>query len=314
MTNVLLTGATGFVGSALLEKLGPKYKVDLLVRKPVVKTGSKVFVGEINPIEDYTEALDGKDVVVHCAARVHVMKEAEGDPLSAFRSVNTLGTKNLAMQAAKAGVKKFIFISSIKVNGEETFKQPFLFSDVNNPQDYYGQSKAEAEDTLLDIARNTGIEVIIIRPPLIYGRGVKANFGALINLVQKGFPLPFGAITENRRSMVYIGNLVDLVDKAIEFPKTANQIYLVSDDFDLSTNSLIMFIAQGLNKRVLNLPFPVSLFSLFGKLFGKQDVVSRLTGSLQVDIEKTKTDFAWTPPFTCRDGIAETTKSFKCER
>ena len=247
---------------------------------------------------------------MHCAARVHVMNEKGKNPLEAFRHTNTLGTKNLALQAAQAGVSKFIFISSIKVNGEETFDHAFTSDDKNNPLDDYGRSKAEAENILLDIGKKTGMEIIIIRPPLVYGPGVKANFGALVKLVAKGFPLPFGAIKHNKRSMIYIGNLVDFVATTISHPTTLNNVYLISDDYDLSTAQLISAIAKGLNKRRLNIPLPVTLFELVGKLTGKQAVVSRLVGSLQVNIEQSKNDFFWSPPFTCESGIAKTAHSF----
>ncbi|PKI02281.1 SDR family oxidoreductase [Glaciecola sp. 33A] len=308
--NVLITGATGFVGGALLKRIEDDHKVDLLSRSSKKPHGANTFVAELDASSDYSAALLNKNVVIHCAARVHVMRDRSSDPLEAFRSINTLPTENLALQAAKAGVARFIFISSIKVNGDETFGTPFTSSDLCNPLDDYGKSKSEAEDILLDIGQKSGMEVVIIRPPLVYGPGVKANFGALIKLVSKGFPLPFGALDSNKRSMVYIGNLVDLIAKAIKVPKILNKVYLVSDGHDLSTSELVSCIASGLNRRTLNIPIPAVFLKVCGSIIRKEDVISRLTGSLQLDIEQTKVDFSWTPPYSYEFGITETANSF----
>jgi UDP-glucose 4-epimerase len=308
MINLLLTGASGFIGNALFNRIKNQYNIDFLLRQRTENNSANTFVAEINPIEDYTNALKDKDVVVHCAARVHIMREADDNPLEVFRNVNSLGTINLASQAAKAGVKRFVFISSIKVNGESTFDVPFSAKDERNPQDDYAQSKAEAETLLLDLGRKTGMEIVIVRPPLVYGPGVKANFGALAKLVAKGFPLPFGAIKSNRRSMVYIENLVDFIATILKHPKLRNDTYLVSDDYDLSTSQLIFYMAKNTNKRLINVPVPIFIYKFFGKITGKQAVVDRLTGSLQVDIEQSKTDLSWCPPYTCQQGIAETLK------
>ncbi len=312
--SILLTGSTGFVGANLAKILSLKtdYIVKSVVRRAVNKEDGLYFeVGEINASTDYTRVISNTSIVVHCAARAHVMNDSIGNPLSVYREVNTDGTANLARQAAAAGVKRFIFISSIKVNGESTvLGKPFCSNNVAQPEDDYGISKAEAEQALFTIAKETGMEVVIIRPTLVYGAGVKSNFASLMNLVSKGIPLPFGCITKNKRSLVSVDNLVDLIITCIDHPKAANQVFLVSDDHDVSTSEMVRELAIALGKPTWQLPVPIWCYKLFGKLFGKSDIVDRLTGSLQVDISHTKETLGWKPPHTLQEGFKQTAQAF----
>ena len=252
---------------------------------------------------DWREAVAGIEAVVHCAARVHVMNDKAADPLAAFREVNVDGTMNLARQAATAGVKRFIFISSVKVNGEATQPGcPFTEADTPNPQDAYGQSKHEAEQGLRQISADTGMEVVIIRPPLVYGPGVKANFASLMRAVKRGWPLPLGAV-HNQRSFVAIDNLVDFIVTCISHPLVANQTFLVSDGHDLSTTDLVrrMALAAGVPSRLI--PVPTWAMRAGGALIGKGDAVQRLCGNLQIDISKSHTLLGWTPPVSIEEGL-----------
>lgn len=302
MINLLVTGYTGFVGVNFLKLIGANYSVRLLGRTD--STSGKFYRGNIDSTSNYCKPLQGTDVIVHCAAKVHVMSGTCENSLTAYRAVNTEGTLNLARQAAEAGVKRFIYVSSIKVNGESTSGQaPFKAFDSPNPQDPYGHSKAEAEQQLLDLGNKTGMEIVIIRPPLVYGEGVKANFASLMRLVGKGVPLPFRMINSNKRSLVSVYNLVDLIKVCIEHPKAASQIFLVSDDDDLSTSEMITLMAKVQGKTNLALPIPELCFKVVGKLAGKQDVVDRLVGSLQVDISHTKKTLGWKPPYSVEYGF-----------
>jgi nucleoside-diphosphate-sugar epimerase len=251
----------------------------------------------------WAAALPEVDVVIHLAARVHVMNDNTTDPLAAFRQVNTQGTLNLARQAAIAGVKRFVFISSVKVNGELTQPgRPFSESDAPHPQDAYGVSKHEAELGLRLIAAETGMEVVIIRPPLVYGPGVKANFAALMRAVQRGWPLPLGAV-HNQRSLVALDNLVNFIITCITHPKAANQTFLVSDGQDLSTTELVHGMARAAGVPTRLLPVPVWALQTGAKLLGKGDAVQRLCGNLQVDISKARTLLGWVPPVSVEDGL-----------
>ncbi|MDP2715683.1 SDR family oxidoreductase [Rheinheimera sp.] len=300
---ILITGFSGFVGSRLLSVLSTRVLV-LLGRKKPENVSLPFYQSEFNADSDYSSALAGVDVVIHSAARVHMMNEQTTDPLAAFRDVNTFGTVNLARQAAAAGVKRFIFISSIKVNGESTRNdKPFRHDDKPLPDDAYGISKAEAEIGLKQIAVQTGMEVVIIRPPLVYGLGVKANFAAMMKLARKNLPLPLGAI-HNKRSLVALDNLVDLIVTCIEHPKAANQTFLVSDEHDVSTTELLQMMTRAAGKKPRLLPVPMSWLKLAGKLTGKSAVIDRLCGNLQVDISHTKDTLGWRPPVTVEEGIA----------
>jgi UDP-glucose 4-epimerase len=306
--SILLTGSTGFVGNTLAKTLS--VKTDMIVKSAVRRAANKCDdlcfeVGEINSLTNYSSATINIDVVIHLAARVHIMNDSSSDPLTEFRAVNTEGTLNLARQAAEAGVKRFIFLSSIKVNGESTSGcQPFTAFDPRKPEDPYGMSKSEAEEQLLALGNETGMEIVIIRPPLVYGEGVKANFASLMKLVGKGFPLPFRAINRNKRSLVSVYNLVDLIKVCIDHPKAANQVFLVSDDNDLSTARMIALMAKVQGKVNLSFPVPVWCFNLAGKIFNKEAVIDRLVGSLQVDIEHTKNTLDWVPPYCVEHGFA----------
>ncbi|MFD2641180.1 UDP-glucose 4-epimerase family protein [Pseudomonas japonica] len=304
---VLLTGASGFVGKAVLDGLLARdYSVVAALRNVPAGLDPRVTVSRFEALDeatDWSAALVGVRTVIHSAARVHVMNDTEVDPLAAFRKVNVDGTLNLARQAVRAGVTRFVFVSSIKVNGEGTLKgRPYHADDTPAPADPYGVSKMEAEQALRALALETGIEVVIVRPVLVYGPGVKANFLAMMRWLDKGVPLPFGAI-DNRRSLVALGNLSDLVLTCVTHPAAANQTFLVSDGEDLSTTGLLRRMAAALDKRARLLPVPSSLLELGATLLGKRSLSQRLCGSLQVDIEKTRTVLGWKPPISVDEAL-----------
>ncbi|UXZ95017.1 SDR family oxidoreductase [Pseudomonas phytophila] len=296
---ILLTGATGFVGKALLSSLIDQgSEVIAVVRGSSAQVDPRARLGRIVSLDEKTEwrdCLDGVQIVIHSAARVHVMAETDLDPLAAFRRVNVQGTLNLARQAAAAGVKRFIFVSSIKVNGEGTsMGRPYRADDPPAPVDPYGISKMEAEQGLRSLAGQTGMEVVIIRPVLVYGPGVRANFLSMMRWLDRGVPLPFGAI-KNRRSLVSLDNLVDLINVCITHPAAANQTFLVSDGEDLSTTVLLQRMGHALGKRTRLVPVPSVLLELTAILLGKRALSRRICGSLQVDIEKNRLLLGWTP-------------------
>ena len=301
---LLITGATGFVGRAVLGRLSaPGYQIIPAVRHAAGLPG-EIIVGDLSANIEWASALKGIDTVVHLAARVHIMCDKEHDPLNAFRKVNVLGTLRLAEQAAAAGVKRLVFLSSIKVNGEGS-PVPYCETDTPDPQNPYAISKWEAEQGLHDIAARTGLEVVILRPPLVYGPGVKANFRRLMNAVRKGIPLPFGSI-DNRRSLLYLGNLVDAIRACIEHPAAANKTYLIADGEDVSTPDLVRRLAGAMNRPARLLAVPPALLSAAGTLLGKRDQVARLLGSLTVDSSAIRRDLGWTPPHTLDDGLRMT--------
>jgi nucleoside-diphosphate-sugar epimerase len=310
---ILLTGSTGFVGSALVSKFQKisDFRFVSAVRSAVSATSDDVVVvGNIDGTTDYSSALTGVNVVIHAAARAHIMRDEAADPLAEFRKVNVEGTLNLAKQAVAAGVKRFIYISSIKVNGESTTRLPaFTESDSAKPEDPYGVSKQEAEEGLRLLAQETGLEVVIIRPPLVYGPGVKANFLSLVKLSATGLPLPFGSVN-NKRSMVYAGNLVDLIMRCIHHPSAANETFLLSDGDDVSLRSLLTGIRSAMGRSPRLVPVPVGLFKLAGALTGKRGLVDRLVGDLQVDSSKARSLLSWVPPYTVEQGIAATVADF----
>ena len=306
---ILVTGATGFVGNALVRRLATDPACTGLVAAVRRKSESQpegvrqVQVGDLLPTSDWDLALQGVDAVVHCAARVHVMKDDAKDPMQAYREVNVNGTLNLARQAAQVGVGRFVFVSTIKVNGEATQPgQPFTADDVPSPLDPYGVSKLEAERGLREIEAETGMEVVIVRPPLVYGPSVKANFAAMMRWVARGIPLPLGAI-HNARSMVALDNLVDLLVACLKHPAAAGQTFLVSDGQDVSTTELLRRTAQAMGKKALLLPVPASMLELGATLLGKRAVAQRLCGSLQLDIAKTRRLLGWNPPLTLDQGL-----------
>jgi nucleoside-diphosphate-sugar epimerase len=303
----LITGATGFVGSSLASRLaGEAGETLACVRnnKFSMPEGVRVVpVAELTATTDWRHALEGVQNVVHLAARVHVMRDTEADPLTAFRAVNVYGTLNLACQAATAGVKRFVFVSSVKVNGETT--QPgraFTEVDVPNPQDAYSQSKHEAEQGLLRLALETGIEIVIIRPPLVYGPGVKANFADLTRALKRGWPLPLGAV-HNQRSLVALDNLVDFIVTCITHPQAANQTFLVSDGQDLSTTELVRGLAQSALLPVRLLSVPLWALQAGAMLLGNGAAVQRLCGNLQVDISKARSLLGWVPPVSVDEAL-----------
>jgi len=305
--NILITGANGFVGSYLAKKLSNLPAVKLTLAARVASTTQLVKTFKVNQIDsttEWSEALVGCQSVVHTAARAHIMKDEVADPLTEYRRVNVDGTLNLARQAAEAGVRRFIFISSIKVNGEQTLiGKPFTAEDIPAPEDAYGISKYEAEQGLLQIAADSGLEVVIIRPPLVYGPGVKGNFSSMMQVVKKGFPLPLGAIN-NMRSLVALDNLVDLIITCINHPAAANQVFLAGDGEDLSTTELLRGIAKaaGVSSRLIPVPAAVLMFG--ASLLGKKAVAQRLLGSLQVDISKARDLLGWTPPLSVEEGLS----------
>lgn len=305
LRSVLVTGAAGFVGSGVtFELLRRRYPVVGSVRDVAGKSmANLVSSGPISGKTDWSEALVSKDVVIHCAARAHVMNDRESDPLEVFREVNVRGTLSLARQAATAGVQRFIFVSSVKVNGEQTLEgQAFFSNDSPFPEDSYGISKHEAEVGLRELAAKTGMEVVIVRPPLVYGPGVKGNFASMINLVWKGVPLPLGAV-HNKRSLVALDNLIDLIITCISHPNAANETFLVSDGEDLSTTQLLRGVAKAMGKSSRLIPIPEGVLQFGATLLGKKSVAQRLLGSLQVDISYTQNCLNWAPPLTVTRGL-----------
>ncbi len=309
---LLVTGATGFVGQALVsELLAEEFSVSALVRSETAYLPSginKLIVADLAALADFRAVLINIEVVIHLAARVHIMDDGAGDPLAEFRKMNTDATLRLAKQAAEAGVKRFVFLSSIKVNGEMTaIGKPFKPDDGFVPDDPYGLSKYEAEQGLLALAKETGMEVVIIRPPLVYGPGVRANFASMMSWVKKSVPLPFGAI-HNQRSLVALDNLVSFIIHCIDHPKAANEVFLISDGEDVSTTELLQKVAKALGKRSWLLPIPVSWMSFAAKLVGKEDVANRLFGSLQVDSSKASNLLGWKPVVTMDEQLKKMVK------
>lgn len=302
---IAITGYSGFVGKELLKKIDAEECL-LLGRHPIAGNYNHQYFDLSDTKQNLN--LNEVKVLIHCAARVHIMDDNSANSIDGFRAVNTKGTLNLATQSAQAGVKRFIFISTIKVNGESTTGRTPFNEQESAPEDPYGISKAEAEQKLLALGKKTGMEIVIIRPPLVYGEGVKANFASLMRLVNKGFPLPFRAINKNKRSLVSVYNLVDLIKVCVEHPNAVNQVFLVSDDNDLSTAEMVQLMAQVQGRSNLALPVPPVLFSIAGSMLGKKQVVDRLTGSLQVDITHTKNTLNWTPPYSVDDGFKYSAK------
>jgi nucleoside-diphosphate-sugar epimerase len=309
---VLVTGATGFVGARLANALRASgQEVIALVRAP-----SNLLAPEVQQIAIHDiasgipeRALEAVDTVIHTAARVHVMKERASDALAEFRRVNVTGTVAAANAAAAAGVRRFIFLSSVKVHGEtSSLGRPFYADDTPSPNDAYAQSKYEAELSLTELAASSGMSYCIIRPPLVYGPGVRANFQQLIKWVEWGVPLPLGAIERNRRSFVFVDNLIDLVVRCSHHPNAANQAFLVSDGQDLSTRDLLVAIASAVEKRHVLIRVPEGVLRVLGKMLLQSDLVARLCDSLQVDITKTRELLAWAPSISVADGLRQTVR------
>jgi len=302
LSNILVTGATGFVGKALINELvAKKFSISALVRNDsclLFDEVKKISVDDLTVLRDYSEIMHNIEVVVHVAGRAHIMNEVVANPLAEFRRMNTNVTLHLARQAVGAGVKRFIFLSSVKVNGEITqVGQSFKPDDGYIPIDPYGLSKYEAEQGLLAIAKATGMEVVIIRSPLVYGVDVKANFASMIKWVNSGVPLPLGAV-HNKRSLIALDNLVSFIVCCVDHPKAVNEVFLISDGEDVSTTELLQKVAGAFEKSALLIPVPVCLMTLAARLIGKADVANRLFGSLQVDSSKARDLLGWKPVIT----------------
>lgn len=311
---ILLTGASGFVGHAVWAALENRRSVRVALRNPIAAEfpeGVELAIASLSPDQDWTGIVAGVSVVIHCAARVHVMNEASGNPLGEFRRVNVDGTLRLAQQAAEAGVRRFVFISSIGVNGSETFTQPFTAEDVAAPITPYAVSKCEAEVKLRALAAETGMEVVIIRPPLVYGPNAPGNFSSLVRCLRSGIPLPLGAVTENRRSFIFLDNLVDLIVTCINHPAAANETFLVSDDEDLSTAAFLRRIAAALGRPARLIPVPARFIMQGAKLIGRTSIAQSLCGSLWVDIGKTKALLGWLPPVKGDEGLRITAEHWR---
>ena len=314
LIKVLVTGGNGFVGQSLCQQL---LQQDYFVRTAIrdfnktVPASEKVLIGNLDANTDWSLALQDIQVVIHLAARVHVMKETSSDALAEFRKVNVEGTLNLARQAVQAGVSRFIYLSSIKVNGEQTSDEmPYTPEDEPNPVDPYGISKQEAEKALRQLALETGLKVVIIRPPLIYGPSVKANVQSMMRIIDKNVPLPLAAIN-NKRSLVALDNLIDLILTCIKHPAAVNQTFLVSDGHDLSTPELLKRMAVALGKRAYLLPIPTVLLVSVATMLGKKAIAQRLCGSLQVDISKSRELLGWQPPLCVDDALDKVAQSYK---
>ncbi|POG24554.1 UDP-glucose 4-epimerase [Aeromonas bestiarum] len=306
---ILLTGSTGFVGNAVLLLL--MQQPGVIVRTygrsaPVVLPDNVVhnaghITGEISGDADYAAALHDIDVIIHCAAQAHINKD-EADNRAEFNKVNCDGTLKLAHQAVDAGIKRLIYISSIGVNGGKNSNGPFKYNDIAAPWDEYTQSKYAAELGLQQLTKETGLEVVIIRPPLVYGANAPGNFGKLTHAVRTGRWLPLGAI-HNQRSFVALPNLVDLIMTCIDHSNAANQTFLVSDDQDISTTQLLKIMAQAAGKSPRLVPVPMCCLRLLGRVTGKQAMIERVCGNLQVDISYTKQTLGWQPPISVAEGI-----------
>lgn len=315
---VLVTGANGFVGQAVCNELMRRgFAVTAAVRQiedGIFSDSSSAFrlvqVGDLGAITDWNGVLDDVDAVIHLAARVHVMHESTAEALQAYRQVNVLGTESFSRAAAAAGVKRFVFLSSIKVNGESTTGLPWNEVSAAHPQDHYALSKWEAEQVLRRISAETGMEVTIMRPPLVYGPGVKANFLRLLRWVELGVPLPLASVS-NQRSMIYLGNLVDALIACVEHPAAADKTYLVSDGEDVSTAELIRLIAKAMDRPDRLWSCPDTLLRALATLANKSAEADRLLGSLQIDSSKFRENLHWIPPYSVEQGIAETVRWFR---
>lgn len=313
---LLVTGASGFVGSALLRRAASERPVRAAVRRElaVPRGVEQALVEGLSSDADWSAALVGVDVVVHAAARVHVMHDSAADPLAEFRRVNVAGTRRLAEQAAAASVRRFVFLSSIKVLGERTPPgQPFSADDAPAPRDPYGISKHEAEQCLREIGAATGMEVTIVRPPLVYGPGVKANFLRMLRWLDRGLPLPLGAM-ENRRSLVALDNLVDLLLLCADHPEAAQQTFLAADGEDLSTSELLRRLAAALGRPARLVPVPVPLLRALGVALGKGALVQRLCDSLQVDTRAARELLGWRPPVSVDEALRVTAAAYGGEQ
>lgn len=310
---ILLTGGSGFVGTAVREALtarGVSHRV--AVRRLVVGDShlDATAIGEIDGATNWRTALEGVSVIIHLAARVHVMRETALDGLAEFRRVNVRGTENLARAAASVGARRLIYVSSIKVNGEATSDRPFTATDPPHPEGPYGISKWEAEQALARLATETGLEVVVVRPPLVYGAGVRGNFLRLMKLAALGIPLPFGAV-RNLRSLVFVRNLADALVACARASAAANRTFLVSDGEDLSTADVCARLSRSLGRTPRLFPVPRALASALAGLAGREPEARRLFGSLQVDASPIRRELGWAPPYTVDQGFAEMAAWFR---
>ncbi|MET0027163.1 MAG: SDR family oxidoreductase [Candidatus Thiodiazotropha sp.] len=305
MSRLLVTGANGFVGRQLCPDLvtrGHEIRAALRRVEPGGPVADQVAVGDIDGNTDWGAALEGVEAVIHLAGRAHVMQETTDDPLGLYRQVNVAGSRRLAQQAAAAGVRRLIYLSSIKVNGERTGERPFRETDTPAPEDAYGISKWEAEQALQDVAAKTGLELVILRPVLIYGPGVKGNLLRLSGLIRRGIPLPLKSV-HNRRSLLGMGNLLDFLHLCLTHPAAAGEVFLVSDGIDLSTPQLIREMSEAMGLKPRLWPFPTILLSGLAGLLGRSAEVERLCGNLQVDIGKSARLLGWHPGIPVVDGL-----------
>ena len=315
MNKVFVTGASGFIGKSLCNALAEQgYSVRKAIRGSNRDNQPHIYtIGNIGPDTEWSSALKGIDIVIHLAAHVHIVKKNKPDLSEVYRYVNVEGTERLAQKAALCGVKRFIYLSSIKVNGESTSSTPFTENDSPNPQDAYAVSKWEAEQILWRIGSGTGMEIIIIRPTLVYGSGVKANLLNLMKVVDRGIALPL-TLVSNRRSMIALDNLVDFILHCAKNREVSNDIFLVSDGEDLSTPGLIRRLAACMGRPARLIPCPLPLMRLGGRLFGRQTLVDRLCDSLQVDISKAKTLLGWAPPISVDEGLRKTVNWYMSQK
>lgn len=310
---IVVTGAAGFVGRRLCSALTA---AGAPVRAISRTCGDGLTpIGDMTAQTDWSAHLDGARAVIHLAARVHMLGDVAADPLAEFRRINVAATLNLARQAARAGVRRFVFVSSIKVNGEQTIAgRPFRADDRPNPEDPYGVSKREAEDGLRAVAEATGLEVTIVRPPLVYGPGVRANFASMMRWLDRGVPLPFGAVRDNRRSLIALDNLADLLTLCTDHPAAANQTFVACDGEDLSTAALLHRLGAALGRPARLVPVPVGALRIAARLLGKQDLTQRLLGSLQIDAAKTREVLGWVPRVTVDEALIATAQAFAANK
>ncbi len=321
---LLVTGANGFVGGAAARHLARKHQVlgqmrkltqtNTLLKDELLVHNLLGLEADLTDISGFTEALQGCTTVLHCAARVHQVRESADDPLTAYRQINRDATLALARAAASAGVQRFVFLSSIKVHGEfSPAGQAFRFDDALQPADPYGLSIYEDEEGLKNIAAQTGMQIVIVRPPLVYGPGVKANFLSMMQWLQRGIPLPLGAV-HNQRSLIGLANLVDLLEQCITHPQAAHQTFLASDGQDVSTTELLQAMALALQVKPRLLAVPQAWLESSLGLIGRSGIAQRLCGNLAVDISHTRSTLGWTPPYTLAQGLRATAEHYLAQR
>jgi UDP-N-acetyl-alpha-D-quinovosamine dehydrogenase len=310
---LLVTGASGFVGRSVCERaleLGLKVRGShrSLKSQPLVPAGvEKIQIASVDGSTDWSSALVGVDVVIHLAGRVHVTEGQGRDSLAIYRAINTAGTERLARMAVAAGVRRFVYVSSIKVNGEQSSSGSFTAADTPRPEDAYAISKWESEQALYRVGTESGLEIVVLRPPLVYGRGVGANFRRLLHLVQRCVPLPFASIS-NRRSLIYVKNLADAIITGATHPRATGQTFLVSDGQDISTPELIRSIADAMGVPSRMFPCPLSLLKATASIAGKSAELRRLLGSLAIDSTSFRSQTGWVPPYSMSQGLRDTTE------